>query len=120
MVEHGKTCGRSNPNDTYYQHMIDLTTQKPSFISSTRGGILVHSLPRAADQQDGGELTGCISSAPVRCTWTSGTGGRPPAPEGPSRFPSPSRRRSGFPGRRAPCPAWRQQAKTHRLQLAKN
>lgn len=51
-------------------------------------------------------LTGCISSAPVHYTWTSGSDGRPPAPEEPSRFPLPFRPRSGCLGRRAPCPTW--------------
>lgn len=50
------------------------------------------------------ELTGCISSAPVRCTWTSGIDGRPPAPAEPSRSPSQFHPRSGCLGRHAPCP----------------
>lgn len=57
------------------------------------------------EQQLRQKLTGCISSAPGRCTWTSGSGGRPPAPKEPWRCPWWSRPRSGCPGRRAPCPA---------------
>lgn len=64
-----------------------------------------YSIPPQTAVTDGGGLTGCISSAPGRCTWTSGIDGRPPAPEEPSRSPWPSHRRSGSPGRRAPCPA---------------
>lgn len=52
------------------------------------------------------KLTGCISLAPVHCTWTSGIDGRPPAPEEPSRSPSLFRPRSGCLGHRAPCPTW--------------
>lgn len=52
------------------------------------------------------KLTGYIASAPVHYTWTSGNGGRQPAPEEPSHFPLSFHPHSGCLGRRAPCPVY--------------